>query len=258
MIDLPNKPLIEALLELKWVISPHEKGVEVDPYYKLLVGSLYSRVKKEYPHHQPLPAAEVPDELTPHVVKHQFRVGPGRWPLVQVGPGVASVNCTDTYTWNAFSNACTSFYDHLVQSYQESGSPTAPQFSSVMLRYINTLEKPESLLDFVREKLHTTIDLPDPVETSPHVAGQANEFRLAVDIPLHQPEGVGSVRMGTGLRNDAPALFWELVVVSKGRSVPQTLADFGPWLGNAHQVAESWFFAIIDGELLDRFGGGRA
>ena len=44
----------------------------------------------------------MPDEFTPHIVHHRFRVSPDGWPLLQVGPGVFTVNDTANYRWTEF------------------------------------------------------------------------------------------------------------------------------------------------------------
>jgi hypothetical protein len=48
--DLKNKPLVEAILELRWALSTTEiPGAAEDPNYRLLLGRFSERVQKEYP-----------------------------------------------------------------------------------------------------------------------------------------------------------------------------------------------------------------
>ena len=97
--ELSNKPLVEAIFELKWKLKKSENGGQIDPNYKILVGMLYDRLKRNYPQLEALPASDMPDEMVPHVVQNRFRVGKGKWPLVQIGPGILTVNDTGNYTW---------------------------------------------------------------------------------------------------------------------------------------------------------------
>src|SRR5581483_2894612 len=96
---LKNKPLVEAILEVRWGLVSHAPGHESDPHYKLLLGRLYDRLQEKYPEHEQLPTAIIPDELVGHVVQHRFRTSAKGWPLVQVGPGILTINSTAEYTW---------------------------------------------------------------------------------------------------------------------------------------------------------------
>ncbi|MCX6750116.1 MAG: hypothetical protein NTZ83_01545 [Candidatus Pacearchaeota archaeon] len=48
-IILKNKPLVEAIFELRWQLKEIQPGVKVDPNYKMLIGRVYERLKEEYP-----------------------------------------------------------------------------------------------------------------------------------------------------------------------------------------------------------------
>ena len=91
---LTHPPLIEAILEVRWQLQQQAPGVAVDPKYKLLVGRLYDRLSRDYPFYEPLPTASMPDEMLGYVVQHRFRTADGAWPLVQVGPGLVTLNDT--------------------------------------------------------------------------------------------------------------------------------------------------------------------
>lgn len=94
---LNNKPLVECILEMRWALVEQAPGLSQDPHFPLLLGRLYDRLNADYPVHEQLPAAEVPSELVGHTVQHRFRRKAEGWPLVQVGPGILTVNDTDGY-----------------------------------------------------------------------------------------------------------------------------------------------------------------
>ena len=105
--DLKNKPLVEALLEVKWELPVRNTpGIEGDPHYPLLLGRLSERVETDYPFHEALPTAQIPDAMVAHMAQHRFRTSEGGWPLIQVGPGLMTVNETDGYTWDDFRERC--------------------------------------------------------------------------------------------------------------------------------------------------------
>ena len=64
--DLKNKPLVEAILEIRWHLVQPPVTVQgpaqmmlpaADPHYRLLLGRLFDRLQKEYPVHEQLPTA---------------------------------------------------------------------------------------------------------------------------------------------------------------------------------------------------------
>lgn len=85
---LKNKPLVEAILEVKWALNAPAPNVSLDPHYKLLMGRMFDRLSERYPTHEQLPTAMMPDEIAAYLPQHRFRTGPEQWPLIQLGPGV--------------------------------------------------------------------------------------------------------------------------------------------------------------------------
>ena len=60
---LKNKPLAEAIFELRWELQEPAQGMKVDPHYKILIGVMYDKVEDE-------------------------------WPLIKIGPGIITLNDT--------------------------------------------------------------------------------------------------------------------------------------------------------------------
>jgi uncharacterized protein (TIGR04255 family) len=261
--QLKNKPLVEALLEVKWKLTPAVPDTLRDPAYRLVVGRLYDRIRERFPVVQELPAAQIPDEMTAYVVKQQFRRESNGWPVVQLGPGVATLNHTSSYSWRVFLKDAKFVLPRLMDAYSNAGSggaPVPPQVVSVLLRYINAVpfdwESTDALL-FLRDKLHTTVSLPTQVSPGTPLAGPPTVLHLQVGYPIFRPKGQGLIRIASGRRGQEPALIWELVIHSKDEDSPQltALGNFWTWMQDAHNVAEEWFFALIAGELDREFSG---
>ena len=98
--DLPNKPLVEALFELRW--KPDEDASRGQTAFRLFFGRYYDKIREGYPEIEDLPASQVPEALTPNIVRHRFRARPNQWPLTQIGPGILTVNETEKYKWDSF------------------------------------------------------------------------------------------------------------------------------------------------------------
>ena len=84
---LHKMPLAEALFEVRWaIVSSGKPGLARDPGFPFLLGKYHDLVKNDYPVVKNLPAAEVPEEHTPYMVRHQFRASENGWPVTQIGP----------------------------------------------------------------------------------------------------------------------------------------------------------------------------
>jgi len=255
---LRNKPLVEALLELKWELKEIAKGIRLDPMFPFYVGKLYDLVKGSYPHIDRLPAAQMPDEITPHEVKYRFRKAEDGYPLIQAGPGIATLNFTDAYHWDAFLAAAKDFLSNLVEAYRLGGEAQTPRFSSILLRYINAVEVDPGgtdIIGYMSAKLHTRVALPEDVVASPQIVGAPVGFYLSTSYPLNTPESVGTIRLATGQSSGKPAVIWDLSIQSEKDQSPREVGECEAWLKDAHNVAESWFFSLIKGELEGQFGG---
>src|SRR5947209_1729030 len=116
---LVKKPLVEAILEVRWALETKQPGTQIDPQYKLLLGRFQERVRDRYPEYEQLPAAALPDELIPYNVQHRFRRNANGWPLVQLGPGLLTVNETETYDWTTFRPLTLEAFQKLFEAYPQ-------------------------------------------------------------------------------------------------------------------------------------------
>ena len=127
---LKNKPLVETILEVKWDLESRASGVQRDPHFKLLLGRFYDRLSDEYPEHEQLASAMIPDEMSAYIVSHQFRQAPSDWPLVQLGPGIMTLNETHKYTWDDFRSRALTVIERLLEAHPK---PTELKVNSLLL-----------------------------------------------------------------------------------------------------------------------------
>ncbi|MBX3301593.1 MAG: TIGR04255 family protein [Nitrospira sp.] len=252
--ELKNKPLVEVILELKWVLQQGKQGPQFsfDTGYRLLLGRFFEKVKAEYPAHKALPTASVPDEMVAGMVQHRFQTQPDSWPLIQLGPGVLTVNETSGYTWEDFSKRCQKAITYLLEAYPTDGGPKVDELT---LWYIDAVEcnySKDNLFKFLEDKMKVKIQLPDSLFTGIPVGNAPTSFHWEVAYPINSPKGQIKMRFRTGVKQDVPAIIWETLVVSKGTDCP-ALRDFSGWLTSAHEVTDEWFFRLIEGDLEKRF-----
>jgi uncharacterized protein (TIGR04255 family) len=253
--DLPNKPLAEAIFELRWAIDSPQPGIHRDLTWELLPGLYYARVEPSYPHVVRLSAADLPVEITGYMVKQQFRPGPDRWPLIQLGPGILTVNQASEYTvWEAFRPKIIEAIEALYHVYPRDKGPIKPL--QVDLRYINALPIDPGtthLTNYLRDQLHTTITVDADVFNGSQEPPSPTELNLAISFPLLRPAGVISLNLARGKKHDNPSMIWQLVVESKKTDVPKTVENLTTWLDDAHRVIEQWFLKLSAGPLMETF-----
>jgi uncharacterized protein (TIGR04255 family) len=250
--DLPRNPIAEVVFELRWkLIGELSSGIPpTDPGYKLMVGSFYERVRPLYPIHEQLPAATIPDEFAPYIVQHRFRRVEGGYPLVQVGPGILSVNDTSSYSWKTFLPTIVEAVGHLRDTYI---GVLAPEVIS--LRYINAIPfdfLSHDVLDCMRDDLKVSVAFPEQLFREQPVEQRPSGFSLQSVHALADPEGTVVLKIGTADVNGERRLLWETVVQSSGQAAPQ-LTELAEWLGKAHALARGWFFTLIEGRIESEY-----
>lgn len=278
-ISLVKNPLVESWLELQWVArpsatkTPDQKPLlsppseDVDPFFSLALGSFYEQIKAKYPVSESLPANDVPISVLPHTVRYRFRRGKDSWPVIQIGPGVASVNFVKQYNWRSFRDEARYLREHLLSAYRD--AELTSRICS--LRYRNAIEfdfRENDVLHLLTEKLNISL------KTSQHIPGFAGKRKWPADISLSlrfeldKPNGSGILRLATGFEladssnagsgEGMPIVFFELEVTSQGDQAPQLRneSQYTDWLEASHAVIHEWFFALIDGPLRTTYEEG--
>jgi len=251
---LKNKPLVEAIFELRWELQEPTPEMKVDPHYKLSVGRVYDKVKDEYPFYEQLPTATIPDEIAGYVVQHRFRKGKDEWPLIQVGPGIITLNDTDGYVWENFEKRISHVLDTFFEAYPSTDDKIT--INKSLLRYIDAVSfdyEKEDIFAFLREKMKMNIEIHKDLFEKTEVSRLPLGLDLRFSFPSKEPKGAMHLRFTRGKREDAHALIWETMVESKGNDSPQSKKDITIWVKKAHQLTDDWFFKMIEGELLRRF-----
>lgn len=248
---LPKKPLVEAILELKWRIDP-DTG---DPNYGIFLGRLYNLLSSKYPYHQRLPASMIPEQMATNIAQHRFRVDEDKWPLVQVGPGLVTLNDTDNYTWEDFEVRAIELIKGTFKAYP---NPEELKVTSLVLRYIDSDDFDylnSNVFVYLRDKLKVNIALPPPLFTDDAVKELPKGFSFQVSYPTAKPRGTIILRFATGARKEERSVVWETAVQSTTQDLPSLPRGFKAWASAAHAITDDWFFKLIEGELERKFAG---
>jgi uncharacterized protein (TIGR04255 family) len=266
-IKLESSPLLEAWLEIRWRLQRDAKTELIrDPGFAFALGVFYKSVEDPFGYREDLEASHAPEDMVPYVVRHRFRPGKGEWPLLQLGPGVATVNFTEPYTWDDFKEKAVYLRNKLLDAYGESGLGA----QRLALRYRNGVPfryGSNNLLDFLDQNLNTSVTLPVHIPGPVSSANWPTSANIVLTFDLQDPRGTGTLRLGTGTRTQQDPktgqetkdemLIWQLEVASKGDDAPELVEEdeFTRWLTSAHVVIHEWFFSLLDGPLFKHYKG---
>lgn len=251
---LKNKPLVEAIFELRWELQELAPGMKTDPHYRILIGRIYDKVSNEYPFHEQLPTVSIPDEIAGYVVQHRFRKGKDKWPLIQIGPGIITVNDTEGYLWEDFEKRIIQSVNTLFEAYPDSKNNL--KFTSVILRYIDAIAfdfEKENIFNFLKEQMKTILNFYPKLFESTGVKEQPLGFDVKTSFISTKPKGTVNLRFVRGKIKELDALLWETIVQSTSEDVPRVQDEIVDWVKKAHDLTDDWFFKLIEGELLRRF-----
>lgn len=261
---LLNPPLIEVIFELRWEIESQQMpegtppGAFVpmrDPAYPMMYGRLYERLKKDFPFTEDLPSTQSHPETTPYVPRHRMRKEKNGHPLVQVGPGIITVNQAKRYSWKEFHAITSRVIEAILDLYPESALPM--NFIKAEVRYVNGIRfdlARENPLLFLAEKLHTKIELPPEIYTLNGLNERPNAVGLNLAYALEKPMGNLSLALNLGQFEGKPTFIQQTLIQSFGELVPSDVEGLSTWLEESHTVAENCFQVLCKGALMDKFG----
>lgn len=238
MSKLPHAPLIEVIFELRWT-TQNQKLLLENQY---LHGDLYPRLRKKYPFRETIQT--LPPELFLQAPTHRFRTEQGGYPLVQVGPGILTVNTTDqTYFWNDYEKRIL----EVIENLQEVFPLNRLDNITLVLQYIDLLKfefDKNDIGSFLKENLN--------IELKQNFFQESNPRNINLSLNFETKLGVLSVNIGRGKDLsgfDGIAIHTNLSSVGIAPDPDKIKA----WLSEAHELCSSSFKKMTNGNLYDSF-----
>ncbi len=258
-VNLKNKPLIEAIFEIKW--SPENSGQSVlDLNTQLMFGRLFDRINSTYPNYEQLSLAAIPELMADGIVKHRFKSEKG-WPLVQLGTGILTLNDTENYVWEDFKPRIIDVIKNLIEVY-----PNKDKFQvqSMLLKYINAIDinSNENIYNFLKDKMKINLSLNNSFFENTSINNNPVHIDLRFAFDCERPKGVINFHIFKGQKLDntgntiTDALIWETIIQSNGNNISdisEISLHLEQWLEEAHDVTHNWFFTLVEGDLLRSF-----
>lgn len=248
MAKLPNAPLQEAVFELRWTldVTPEDQQ-EVDAGFELAQGKFQGLAEADFPFTQRLYPVSLPSTLLSYKVIHQFWRGENQFPVLQLGPGILTVNDTDkNYDWeNEYFPLIERGINWLFDAYKNKLHPTY-----INLRYIDSVELKNydfngAWLDFVKDNLK--LDLRNQFEHP----GALKHFNISQSFALEEEAELNiSVNSGVQAKTGVPLLIWQTGVVITGNLDRKKILTK---VQDAHQHASTLFKEMTKGPFYGSF-----
>jgi uncharacterized protein (TIGR04255 family) len=234
--------IVEAIFEMRWKFAESAENEAMQNYY-LMIGRMYDALD-DYKFYEPLQSASVPNQIAQYLIQHRFRIAAGKWPLVQMGPRIITVNSTQDYDWKDFEARISRTYDALVNIY-----PTDPydlRATSLTLRYVNAINvdyDKYKTLSFLKKEMKTTVNFDSKLFESTDVANKPQTLDCKFSFASSNPRGEMNFRFYRGKAGTVDAIIWETLVESKLDDIPEPL-NLKVWLKSAHRLAKKWYETI--------------
>lgn len=243
MSKLPNAPLIEVIFEIRW----ESRDKESLDKFQILIGSMYSELKKDFPTVLNLrPDSSIPFEAFVGSPTHRFS-DKEAYPKYQLGPGVLSVNMTnDDYVWESFIKTIKK-----VVAVFENLSELQGKQISIALKYLDFFKCEFSEIDlkeYIKKNFHLSFEAPYLNDVNAKTFGFATSHNIE--------NGVFTFTMNTGYNNVSNNQIEGIITESKvSNSIPfddlhsflvETLPTFHGFLGK-------FFKDFTEGACYDSF-----
>jgi uncharacterized protein (TIGR04255 family) len=257
--ELPNSPLLETIFELRWEIEADQQAQRMrDPSYPMMYGRIYEHLRKELPFIEDLPTTQAHPDTTPFVPRHRMRKDANAYPLVQMGPGILTINHAKGYSWSQFEALIKKTVGLIIELFPK--EKMALNFVKAELRYVNGIHfdmAKENALAFLHEKLHIHVE-PDPEILSRNgLDERPNNVGMNLSYVLSKPAGFLGFSANLGQVEGKPAYVLQTAVQSFGEVTPNDAEQFATWLEGAHEAAENCFQVFCKGTLMSQFSGNR-
>ncbi len=245
--ELSAPPLKESIFQIRWNGSMLPENTRKDG--QLLAGIMLDKLKNDYPYHEPLEISKMafPEDMVEGIAQHRFRIDKDKWPLVQIGSGVFTVNTSTQngiYDWNDFKSRCLGGFKVLVESY-----PITEAIESISLKYINAIPfdfENENVFEFLRYKMNVSISLPENMAQDANLDGNPVNFSCIFNYPSINPHGVLQISLQSGKSNDMDSLVFVITFETKKEFLPSLPDALESWIEGCHLNIEAIFFKLIE------------
>ncbi|MBP8993734.1 MAG: TIGR04255 family protein [Bacteroidales bacterium] len=241
MSKLPNAPLVEVVLELRWKII-NKSDLSKIPY---LYGDIYSLLKNKYPYRESIVPPEIPMDFLINQPVHRFRVAQNDYPLFQVGPGILTLNTIDSkYFWDSFSKnsqeLIAAFLNVFPFQNEENISP-----SILFLDFFPFDFSKDDAYNFINDKFNIVFNQSFfPNHSFP------KDLNLGFYYSISNGDLLVTLKKGLNNKKEEGIIMQTKV---NGNPIKPELEEITLWFEKSHEICSEVFKNITKGELYKSF-----
>jgi len=238
MRKLPKAPLVEVVIELRWKITSKEELAGVQYLY----GDLYNELKGKYPFRESIHPVEFPLEMTVNQPVHRFRAEKDGYPLLQVGPGIITLNIIDAkYYWDTFFNDAKELLHTFFNIYPLNNT-IAPAI--LYIDFFPFAFSENDVHKFINQKFNVTFGQ-SFFETDKLPADFNMGFAYNIDL------GDLRVNFQKGKNQNTEGILLQTRI--NGNPAKPNNENINIWLNEAHELSSNLFKQLTKGELYESF-----
>lgn len=256
--DLPNKPLLEAIFEIHFAAKATGQGSlpSQDPLettYPLWIGSFYEKIKARFPAHETLSPYGFPG--MEGLLCNRFRSAPGEWPLIQIGPKIATLNQTASYHWeDSFLPEISGLSEAIETTHPNSDSLILDR---LVLRYINGFDFSDddgsNVLNVLNRHFDIGLTVKEKLFERLSLSRSPAGADISIDYSSLDPEGMLKIRFSNPNKDSPGMIIWEIVFSSVFRKQLLSRESLVIWAERAHEATSRAFFSLLDMDLYRSF-----
>ena len=241
-----NPPIIEAIFELRWNIRENGEPLIklIDKKFKFFPGRFFDRIKKKYPEVEVLPNSTMPDDLNEFLPRFRIRTQQNSYPLIQIGPGVITINFDKNFTQELFFNTCMDVLNVLFE--------ILPNIvlNEVILHYIDGFKfdyEKENAFDYLEESLSTHFRFNLDLFENSKIKSLPVKFHLESNFHVEEPPGYFMCQFRSGRKrlDKEKIIVMDTIFRSFGKNLPE-IEKLDDWLYDADNIIHDWFLKMID------------
>lgn len=245
MRSLKNAPLQEVVFEVRWELDVNpENNSYQDSGFDFALGTFARSLSSTYPDQQKKPHVLIQDSPMPYAITHVFRDGQDGWPIVQIGPGIMTVNDREgTYDWTNYYGQIKDALNKLSKAYTK---PLRFNFSS--LRYIDSIktsdyQRTSGWDQFLEEKMN--IQFKNLFNTR----GKLIDFNFSQIFELEDDNRL-LIAIASGKENNDERLIWQTAVFKQQHV---DLKELVTWVKDAHGHTSPLFREMLKPNFYGSF-----
>ncbi|MGV3767288.1 MAG: TIGR04255 family protein [Chitinophagaceae bacterium] len=242
---LRKAPLQEAIFEVSWQSPLDATGFPLDKDFELALGKFDNYISKDFPFKKrilPTTAPGVGIRVYGRPV-YQFWQGNITWPVVQLGPGLLTVNDTEkNYEWDStYRPNIVKAIESLNRSYEHSLN-----FNRISLKYIDSVDVlvTEDPYAYISKNLQTDL------KNNFSIPGKPLGFNINQAFEIDDSVVGLSIQTAINNSNGNKALVWMTSVEKLGKF---NTGDILNWLDNAHKITSDLFIKMLNPEYYASF-----